>query len=106
MLDWFAVLVLASILLACEAARHLPWVLSAIPLQAIALAVALVHGASTQPGRGWSNLAIVIGWYALRFLAGEAVRIVRRSGERPDLGFMVAGAVIALPAGIVAALTW
>src|SRR5262245_46495664 len=83
---------LTRIALATEHTRsrvaHVVVGLLTFPLQSIALAVVLAHAASAHPGRGWINLAIVLGLYALWFVVGNATKLVRRVSEGADLGFI------------------
>jgi len=112
-----ALLLLASVMVICELTRialctehttsriaHVTMCLLTFPAQSIFLAVVLVHAAAAHPGRGWINLGIALGAYAVWFVAGQATKLVRRPSEGADLGFMCVGGLITFPIGIVAAL--
>jgi hypothetical protein len=114
-----ALLMLGSVIVICELTRialctehtrsrvaHITVALLTFPLQSILLAIVLVHAASAHPGRGWINVAIALGLYALWFVTGQATRLVRRVSEGADLGFMCVGALITFPVGIAAALLY
>jgi hypothetical protein len=114
-----ALMLLGAVVVICELVRialstehtrsrvaHVAMCLLTFPLPSILLAVVLVHAASAHPGRGWINLGIALGAYALWFVAGSATRLVRRPSEGADLGFMCVGALITFPVGIVAALVY
>jgi hypothetical protein len=83
---------------------HLTVALLTFPFQSILLAVMLVHAAGAHPQRGWINLGIALGAYALWFITGQATKLVRRPSEGADLGFMCVGALITFPVGIASAL--
>lgn len=112
-----ALVMLAAVMVVCELVRialctehttsriaHVTMCLLTFPLQSIFLAVVLVHAAAAHPGRGWINLGVALGAYALWFVTGQATKLVRRPSEGADLGFMAVGALITFPAGVVAAL--
>jgi hypothetical protein len=116
-----ALLMIAAVMVVCELSRialstehatsriaHVVMCLLTFPLQSIFLAVVLVHAASAHPGcgRGWINLGIALGAYALWFAAGQATKLVRRPSEGADLGFMCVGGLITFPIGIAAVLVW
>ena len=114
-----ALVMLASVMVICELSRialctehttsrvaHVTVCLLTFPLQSILLAVMLVHAASAHPGRGWINLGIALGAYALWFVTGQSTKLVRRPSEGADLGFMCVGALITFPAGVAAALVY
>jgi hypothetical protein len=114
-----ALALVAAVMVVCELVRialctehttsriaHVTVILLTFPVQAIFLAVVLVHAAAAHPGRGWINLGIALGAYALWFVVGQATQLVRRPSEGADLGFMCVGALITFPVGIVAALAW
>lgn len=112
-----ALALLAAVIVVCELVRialctehvtsrvaHVAVCLLTFPLQAVFLSVMLVHSAAAHPGRGWINLGIALGAYALWFVTGQVTKLVRRPSEGADLGFMCVGALITFPVGIVAAL--
>jgi hypothetical protein len=72
--------------------------------QAGTLAFVLVYASVKHPGRGWLNLAFVLGLFVLWYIVGQTTKLVRRDSEGADLGFMSVGALITFPVGIVAAL--
>ena len=87
-------------------AAHVTVCLLTFALQAITLAVVLVHAAATYPGRGFVNLGIALGLYLLWYLVGQSTRLVRPGSEGADLGFMAVGALITFPAGLVGAIVF
>jgi hypothetical protein len=114
---WPALAMLAALMVICELTRialctehtrsrvaHVTVALLTFPFQSIFLTIVLLHADCTHPGRGWINLAIVLGLYVLWFAVGQATKLVRRISEGADLGFMCVGALITFPVGIVAAL--
>jgi hypothetical protein len=114
-----ALLLLGSVMVICELTRialctehtrsrvaHVSMALLTFPLQSIFLSIVLVHAATSYPGRGWINLAIAVGLYALWFVTGQATRLVRRVSEGADFGFMSVGALITFPIGIAVALLY
>jgi hypothetical protein len=114
-----ALALLASVMVICELTRialctehptsrvaHVTVCLLTFPFQSILLAMVLVHAAAAHPGRGWINLGIALGAYALWFAAGQATKLVRRPSEGADLGFMCVGALITFPVGAAAALAY
>jgi hypothetical protein len=116
---WPALALLAGLIVVCELTRialstehttsriaHVTMCLLTFPIQAITLAVVLVHAAATYPGRGWINLAAVVGLYGLWFVTGQATRLARPASEGADLGFMAVGALITLPTGVIAAVVY
>lgn len=114
-----ALAMLASIIVICELTRialctehttsrvvHVTVCTLTFPFQSILLAVMLVHAARSHPGRGWINLAIALGAYALWFVVGMSTKLVRKPSEGADLGFMCVGALLTFPVGIIAAVVW
>jgi hypothetical protein len=101
-----AILVLCGLVRGILSAEHPRSRIARLPLQALVLCVVLVHAASAHPGRGWINLVVVVGVYALGFLGDEAMRLARRPTERADLGFVWVGALVTVPVGIASALVW
>ena len=85
---------------------HVMICLLTFALQAITLAVVLVHAAATYPGRGFINLGIALGLYVLWYLVGQSTRLVRPQSEGADVGFMAVGALITFPAGLVGAIAF
>lgn len=83
---------------------HLAVLLLTFPVQAITLAVMLVHAGSSHPGRGWLNLGIAIAMYVLWYVVGQATKLARPISEGADAGFMAVGALVTVPTGIVVAL--
>ena len=90
-----ALALLAAVMVICELTRialrtehttsrvaHVAVCVLTFPIQAIFLAVVLVHAAGSHPGRGWINLGIALGAYALWFAAGQATKLVRRPNKR------------------------
>jgi hypothetical protein len=112
-----ALIMLGAVIVVCELTRialctehtqsriaHMTIALLTFPVQSILLAIALVHAATAHPGRGWINLAIALGLYALWYITGETTRFVRRVSDGADLGLLCVGALITFPVGIAAAL--
>jgi len=75
-------------------------------LQAIVLAVVLVHAAHRYPGRGFINLGFALGLYGIWYITGQFTKLVRPISEGADLGFMAVGGMITFPAGLVSAIVF
>ena len=75
-------------------------------LQAIVLAIVLIHASASYPGRGFINLGFALGLYVIWYLAGQATLLVRPKGEGADLGFMAVGALITFPVGLLSAVVF
>jgi hypothetical protein len=112
-----ALAMLAAFMVLCEFTRialasehprsrvaHLTMCLLTFPVQAIVLAIVLIHAAAAYPSRAWINLVFVLGLYAVWYGAGELTRLVRPAREGADLGFMTVGGLITFPVGLSAAL--
>jgi hypothetical protein len=85
---------------------HVTICLLTFALQAIVLAIVLLHAAASHPGRGFINLAFALGLYVVWYLAGQATLLVRPRSEGADIGFMAVGALITFPVGLVSALVF
>jgi hypothetical protein len=114
-----ALCLLAGFIIYCELVRislavvltrsvlaHVTVCLLTFALQAITLAVVLLHAAATHPGRGFINLGIALGMYVLWYLTGQATKLARPRSEGADLGFMAVGALITFPVGLVGAIVF
>ncbi|HET6146095.1 MAG TPA: hypothetical protein VFH68_01065 [Polyangia bacterium] len=114
-----ALCLLAGIIIYCELVRislavvltrsvltHVTVCLLTFALQAIILAVVLVHAAKTYPGRGFINLGIALGMYVIWYLVGQATKLIRPRSEGADLGFMAVGALITFPVGLIGAIVF
>jgi hypothetical protein len=114
---WPSVLMVAAFIVVCELTRiavsaeltrsrlaHLTVLLLTFPVQAITLAVMLVHAGTSHPGRGWINLGIAIAMYVLWYAVGQATRLARPASEGADAGFMAVGALVTVPTGLVVAV--
>ena len=85
---------------------HVVICLLTFAVQAITLAVVLIHASAIYHGRGFINLGIAAGMYLLWYVTGQATRLVRPRSEGADLGFMVVGALITFPVGLIGALVF
>ena len=114
-----AVCLLAGFIIYCELVRislavaltrsvvtHVMVCLLTFGVQAVTLAIVLVHAAAAYPGRGFINLGIAVGLYGLWYLTGQATRLIRPRSEGADLGFMAVGALLTFPAGLVGAIVF
>src|SRR3954467_10215172 len=63
---------------------HVTICLLTFALQAIVLAIVLLHAAATHPGRGFINLGFALGLYVLWYLTGQATLLIRRRSEGAD----------------------
>jgi hypothetical protein len=114
---WASFSLLAAVIIVCELVRialgtvltrsrvaHLMVCLLTFSVQSLLLAFVLVVADRHHPGRGWINLGIAAVLYVVWYLTGQATRLVRSDSEGADLGFMMVGALITFPLGIVFAL--
>lgn len=113
---WPSLSMLAVFMMICELVRivlggvlttsriaHVTVCALTFAVQAIVLAVVLVVADRAYHGRGWINLGIALAMYVVWYITGEFTRLVRSDSEGADLGFMVVGALITFPVGIIAA---
>ena len=75
-------------------------------LPAIVLAVVLIWAASQHPHRAWINLGVAALLYIPWYLGGAITRLARSDTEGGDIGWLVMGALITFPVGLVAALAF
>jgi hypothetical protein len=114
-----ALSLLAAFMVVCELTRialgtelthsvvaHVVVCLLTFGLQAIVLAVVLLHADHDHPGRGFLNLGFALGLYAVWYVTGQFTKLVRPVSEGADLGFMAVGAAITFPVGLVSALVF
>ncbi len=74
-------------------------------LPAVVLTGVLVFAASQHPARGWLNLGVAVAVYGAWYAGGLAPRLVRPDAEL-DLRWMVVGACVTFPVGVVAAFVF
>jgi len=73
-------------------------------LPAIVLAAVLVWAAWWHPERAWVNLGYAGLVFAAWWFGGAITRLARPDTEGGDLGWLMMGALITFPAGMIAAL--
>jgi hypothetical protein len=113
---WPSLSMLAVFMMVCELVRialgpvlttsrvaHVTVCALTFAVQAIVLAVVLVIADRAHHGRGWINLGIALAMYFIWYLTGQFTKLVRTDSEGADVGFMVVGALITFPVGIIAA---
>ena len=75
-------------------------------LPAILLAAILWWAAYQHPGRAWVNLGVAALLYVPWYIGGAITRLVRPDTEGADVGWLLMGALITFPLGVIAALVF